>query len=157
MAGRRPGWSTAAQNVVDRLFLYGTMRAGQTARSMIAEHVSAAEPATMTGRLWAFPDGYPGFLPGGPGQVVGELVTLRDLAAAFPLLDAYEGAEFARALECARTADGRELWAWVYCIANPDMVALGEPIESGDWVAHLRASGFGPRTSGQDPDPEPEA
>ena len=139
MAGRRPGWSTDAQQVVDRLFLYGTMRAGQTARSMIAEHVAAAEPATMRGRLWAFADGYPGFLPEGDGTVIGELITLRDLTAAFPLLDAYEGTEFARTLERARTADGREQWAWVYEIRDPAMGSQGEPIDSGDWVAYLRA------------------
>ncbi len=101
------------------------------------DSVVPLEPATMPGRLWAFPEGYPGFLPDGDGLVVGELVTLRDLTAAFPLLDAYEGAEFARTLLRARTADGHEHWAWVYCIADPDVTAQAEPIESGDWVAYL--------------------
>jgi gamma-glutamylcyclotransferase (GGCT)/AIG2-like uncharacterized protein YtfP len=135
--GRRAGWSTAAQEVVDRLFVYGTLRAGQTARSLIGEHVVGAEPATMAGRIWAFPDGYPGFLPEGDARVVGELITLHDLAAVLPLLDAYEGADFARTLQRARLADGTEHWAWVYCIANPDMVAQAEPIDGGDWVEYL--------------------
>jgi gamma-glutamylcyclotransferase (GGCT)/AIG2-like uncharacterized protein YtfP len=154
--GRRPGWSTAAQDVVNRLFVYGTLRTGQTARSLIGEHVVDAEPATMIGRLWAFPDGYPGFLPDGDRPVIGELVTLGDLASAFPLLDAYEGTDFERTLQRARLADGTVHWAWVYCIANRDTVAQGEPIDGGDWVAFL-ASDRRRQASGGDPDPDPEA
>jgi gamma-glutamylcyclotransferase (GGCT)/AIG2-like uncharacterized protein YtfP len=128
--------------VVNRLFVYGTLRTGQTARSLIGEHVTAAEPATMVGRIWALPDGYPGFLPQGDQPVVGELVTLGDLAAAFPLLDAYEGDGFERILQRARTADGSLHWAWVYRMVDPAMADGGEPVEGGDWVEFLRERGL---------------
>jgi len=124
--------------VVDRLFVYGTLRTGQPARSLIAEHVAASEPATMIGRIWGFPDGYPGFMPDGDQPVVGELVTLHDLAAALALLDAYEGELFQRNLHRARSRDGGEVWAWVYVIADVAMCAQGVLIEGGDWYAYLK-------------------
>jgi len=126
------------QAIVNRLFVYGTLRAGQAARSLIADHVVSAEPATARGRMFALPDGYPGFMPGPDGRVVGELMTLSDLAAAFALLDAYEGEEFQRALQEVELGDGRVLWAWCYVLASPELAEEGEPIPGGDWDAHLR-------------------
>jgi gamma-glutamylcyclotransferase (GGCT)/AIG2-like uncharacterized protein YtfP len=135
------GWSTAVQAVVNRLFVYGTLRSGQAARSLIANHVLAAEPASARGRMFALPDGYPGFLPGAEGRVVGEMMTLSDLAAAFALLDAYEGADFNRSLQEVELADGRRLWAWCYVLSSPALAEEGEPIPGGDWAAHLRGEG----------------
>jgi gamma-glutamylcyclotransferase (GGCT)/AIG2-like uncharacterized protein YtfP len=126
------------QAIVDRLFVYGTLRSGHAARSLIANHVVSAEPATARGRMFALPDGYPGFVPGSDGRVVGELMTLSDLAAAFALLDAYEGEEFQRALQEVELGDGRVLWAWCYVLSSPDLAEGGQPIPGGDWDAHLR-------------------
>ena len=56
---RKPGYSSAIHDVVDRLFVYGTLRTGQHARSMILDHVARAEPATTQGTLIGFDD-YPG-------------------------------------------------------------------------------------------------
>jgi len=134
------GWSTAVQAIVDRLFVYGTLRSGQAARSLIANHVLAAEPASARGRMFALPDGYPGFLPGPEGRIVGEVMTLSDLAAAFALLDAYEGEEFQRALHEVELGDGRVVWAWCYVLSSPELVEEAEPIPGGDWDAYLRGS-----------------
>lgn len=142
MAERRArkgaGWSTAVQAVVNRLFVYGTLRSGQAARSLIANHVLSAEPASARGRMVALPDGYPGFLPGPEGRVVGELMTLSDLAAAFALLDAYEGDEFTRSLQEVERGDGQREWAWCYVLASPALAEEGEPIPGGDWDEYLR-------------------
>lgn len=126
------------QAIVDRLFVYGSLRSGQAARSLIANHVVAAEPASAPGRMFALPDGYPGYLPGPEGRVIGELMTLSDLAAAFALLDAYEGEEFTRALQEVELGDGKVLWAWCYVLASPSLAEEGEPIPGGDWAAYLR-------------------
>ena len=126
------------QAIVDRLFVYGTLRSGQAARSLIANHVVAAEPASARGQMFALADGYPGFLPGPEGRVVGEVMTLSDLAAAFALLDAYEGEDFTRALHEVQLADGTVLWAWCYVLSSPSLAEEGEPIPGGDWAAYLR-------------------
>jgi hypothetical protein len=50
-----------------------------------------------------------------PGEwVAGELYVIRDPARLYPLLDAYEGREFARVVSRAVLADGREFPACVY-------------------------------------------
>jgi gamma-glutamylcyclotransferase (GGCT)/AIG2-like uncharacterized protein YtfP len=126
------------QAIVKRLFVYGTLRSGQPARSLIADHVLAAEPASARGRMFALADGYPGFLPGPEGRVVGEVMTLSDLAAAFALLDAYEGDDFTRALEEIELGDGKLTWAWCYVLSSPSLADEGELIPGGDWSAHLR-------------------
>jgi gamma-glutamylcyclotransferase (GGCT)/AIG2-like uncharacterized protein YtfP len=125
---------------VDRIFVYGTLRTGQTARSLIANHVARWEPARSTGKMFAFPMGYPGILDEGPGPLVGEIVWLTQLPAAFALIDAYEGDDFIRVLKRAWLRDGSEQWAWCYVLADPTTASLGEPIPDGDWVRFWDAS-----------------
>lgn len=132
---RKPGWSTDAQEIVNRLFAYGNLRHGQPARSMIAEHVESWQPASVRGCVYALPDGYPGLVPDGEARVVGEVMVLRDLAAVFPLLDAFEGENYVRVLQRARLENGNELWAWVYVLADPVLAEHAEPVAGGDWVA----------------------
>lgn len=133
---RKPGYSSAIHEVVDRLFVYGTLRSGQAARSLMEEHIAASRPARTTGRLVAFPD-YPGLVDEGDAPVHGEVVTLRDLPAAFALLDAYEGGEYVRILKKVILDDGEETWAWCYVLADPRLAEDGEPVPGGDWAAWL--------------------
>lgn len=123
---------------MNRLFVYGTLRSGQAARSLIANHVLAAEPASARGRMFALADGYPGFLPGTEGRVIGEVMTLSDLAAALALLDAYEGEDFTRSLTEVELTDGKPLWCWCYVLRSPELAEEGEVIPGGDWAAYLR-------------------
>ena len=124
------------EGFLDRVFVYGTLRGGQPARRLIDEHVIAAESATVSGHMYAFPDGYPGILldPNGP-PIVGEVVQLRCLSAAFALLDAYEGDDFIRVPTTAVTRDGQEMRAWCYVIISQNIVAEGTLVASGDWVS----------------------
>lgn len=135
--------TTGSHEILDRLFVYGTLRSGQTARSLMANSVKRWEPATARGQLYAFPMGYPGFIEGPAdspaGEVTGEVCWLGDLAATFALLDAYEGVDFTRVIRKVRLADGEELWAWIYMLTDASAVRLGEHIADGDWVRHWSA------------------
>jgi gamma-glutamylcyclotransferase (GGCT)/AIG2-like uncharacterized protein YtfP len=129
--------TTGSHEVLDRLFVYGTMRKGQTARSLIANQITRCEPASTAGEIYAFPMGYPGFCEGdGRGQVHGEVLWLTDLAATFGLLDAYEGADFARVIKQVTLGTGEELWTWIYTLSDPGAVRHGALIAGGDWLAY---------------------
>jgi gamma-glutamylcyclotransferase (GGCT)/AIG2-like uncharacterized protein YtfP len=134
--------TTGSHEVLDRLFVYGTMRQGQTARSLIANEITQCVKARTTGQIYAFPMGYPGFTEGdGTGTVIGEIIWLTDLAATFGLLDAYEGQDFARVIRKVTLDTGEELWAWVYVLSNPGAVELGTRIDDGDWVRYWTEQG----------------
>ena len=128
--------TTGSHDVLDRLFVYGTMRQGQTARSLVANSITRCVTASTSGQIYAFPMGYPGYTEEGTGTVVGEVVWLTDLAATFALLDAYEGQDFARVIRLVTTGTGEELWAWIYTLSDPAAVKLGSLIEHGDWVRY---------------------
>ena len=129
--------TTGSHEVLDRLFVYGTMRQGQTARSLVANSIKKSAKAFTSGHIYAFPMGYPGYTEGdGKGKVVGEVVWLTDLAATFGLLDAYEGEDFARVIKQVTTDAGEQIWAWIYTLADPGAVKLGTLIEDGDWVRY---------------------
>ena len=129
--------TTGSHEVLDRLFVYGTMRQGQTARSLVANSIKKSARASTSGQIYAFPMGYPGYTEGdGKGRVVGEILWLTDLAATFGLLDAYEGEDFARVIKQITTESGEELWAWIYTLADPGAIKLGTLIEDGDWVRY---------------------
>lgn len=126
------------QAVVDRLFVYGSLRTGQAARSLIADHVIGSQAATVNGKIYALAEGYPGYLPGQNGTVVGEVMVLGGLAAALALLDAFEGEDFVRALEeVTLIADGTQVWAWCYVLASPDLADGAPLVASGDWARYL--------------------
>lgn len=135
--------TTGSHEILDRLFVYGTLREGQTARSLVANQIRRCVKASTSGAIYAFPMGHPGFVEGdGTGRVVGELIWLSDLAATFGLLDAYEGQDFARVLRKVTLEDtNEEAWAWIYTLADPAAVKFGTLIEHGDWVRYWTEQG----------------
>jgi gamma-glutamylcyclotransferase (GGCT)/AIG2-like uncharacterized protein YtfP len=129
--------TTGSHEVLDRLFVYGTLRQGQTARSLVANQITRCVKAHSAGAIYAFPMGYPGFTEGdGKGRVIGEVLWLSELAATFGLLDAYEGEDFARIIKQVTLDTGEEIWAWLYALADPSAIKLGTLIEDGDWVRY---------------------
>jgi gamma-glutamylcyclotransferase (GGCT)/AIG2-like uncharacterized protein YtfP len=129
--------TTGSHEVLDRLFVYGTLRVGQTARSLVANSIKKMAPAYTNGTIYAFPMGYPGYNEGdGTGRVVGELLWLTDLAATFGLLDAYEGEDFARIIKQVTLETGEAVWAWIYTLSDPAAIKLGTLIPDGDWVRY---------------------
>ncbi len=144
--------TTGSEEAINRLFVYGSLRTGQTARTLIANSVTRSVAATIGGNLYVFPMGYPAFVEGA-NKVVGELLWLEDLAATLAMLDAYEGHDFVRIvrqvmLPSGIGVDGRlnaqaknvTVWAWVYTLADPQTAALAEQIIDGDWVRYWRES-----------------
>ena len=129
--------TTGSHEVLDRLFVYGTMRAGQTARSLVANSITRTAPAHTNGKIYAFPMGYPGYNEGdGTGKVIGEVLWLTELAATFGLLDAYEGEAFARIIKQVTLETGEAVWAWIYTLSDPAAIKLGTLIPDGDWVRY---------------------
>ena len=133
--------TTGSHEVLDRLFVYGTLRQGQTARSLIANQIQRCVKAHTKGSLYAFPMGYPGFTEAGDGKVFGEVIWLTELAATFGLLDAYEGQDFARMIRQVTLETGEQIWAWIYALADPGAVKLGRLIQDGDWVRYWTEQG----------------
>lgn len=129
--------TTGSHEVLDRMFVYGTLRSGQTARSLVANSITRVVPASTSGKIYAFPMGYPGFNEGdGSGRVIGEVIWLTELAATFGLLDAYEGEAFARVIKQVTLETGEEIWAWIYTLADPASINVGTLIPDGDWVRY---------------------
>ncbi len=118
---------------MDRLFVYGTLRTGEAAHAIVAPYVISVVRATALGTMYALPAGYPGVVADDRGVVHGELLTLRDLAAALPALDAYEGDDFTRVLAEITTAAGRG-WAWMYLLLSSELAHGAPVVADGDWA-----------------------
>jgi gamma-glutamylcyclotransferase (GGCT)/AIG2-like uncharacterized protein YtfP len=133
--------TTGSNEVLDRLFVYATLREGQTARSLIANQITRSVNATVTGAIYAFPIGYAGYIEADePLRVIGELVWLAELPATLGLLDAYEGEEFARVIKQVRLATGDTMWSWIYVLADPETIKHGTLIDHGDWIRYRAES-----------------
>jgi gamma-glutamylcyclotransferase (GGCT)/AIG2-like uncharacterized protein YtfP len=131
--------TTGSNEVLDRLFVYSTLRTGQTARSLITNQVARCVPASTPGAIYAFPMGYAGLVEADPAcRVIGEVLWLTDLPATFGLLDAYEGDDFARVIKQVELDTGEALWTWIYVLADPDTVRHATRIEHGDWARYVR-------------------
>ena len=135
-AVRRSPQSTANPPAppVDRLFVYGSLRTGQSARALVEPFVRAWEPATIVGELFDFPSGYPAVVltPQG-GIVMGELLRLADAAQCLAVVDEYEGSDYTRELVQVHHVGG-PTWGWVYVLADPRTAALGTPVPGGEWM-----------------------
>lgn len=130
--------TTGSDEVLDRLFVYATLRQGQTARSLIANQIARSVKASTTGAIYVFPMGYAGLVEvAEPQPVVGELLWLTELPATFGLLDAYEGEEFVRVVKQVSLETGEPVWAWIYVLSDPEAIKHGTLIDHGDWTRYL--------------------
>ena len=130
--------TTGSPEAIDRMFVYATLREGQTARSLLAEHIARCVPASTSGAIYAFPMGYAGYVEAADARVIGEVVWLTELPATFGLLDAYEGDEFARVVKQVELDTGEAVWAWIYVLSDPAAIQYGTRIEHGDWARYVR-------------------
>jgi gamma-glutamylcyclotransferase (GGCT)/AIG2-like uncharacterized protein YtfP len=108
----------------DRLFVYGTLRPGDTAWPRLAGHTFGRPArAKLTGALYDTGRGYPA-LCGGDGLVPGWSVRLRSPSVALAELDSYEGPGYRR----VRMVDsaGRLCWTYVWSGSTDGMRVLPE-------------------------------
>jgi gamma-glutamylcyclotransferase (GGCT)/AIG2-like uncharacterized protein YtfP len=108
---------------VDHLFVYGTLRSefDNPYAKLLRSQAELVGPATVLGSIFKIAH-YPGYRPEPNGVVHGELYRLKDPAATFQVLDAYEGDEYERVLL-------KIGWIYQYRTQPPDWVR----IVSGDF------------------------
>jgi gamma-glutamylcyclotransferase (GGCT)/AIG2-like uncharacterized protein YtfP len=119
--------------MVDRLFVYGTLRPGSnnSYADLLEKAARHMGRATVSGRLYRVTH-YPALAPSQSKEdrVVGDLFE-GITAELWQLLDEYEGAEYSREMVGVMTEDGVTREAYVYRSLLP--TASLEWIRSGDW------------------------
>ncbi len=137
----------------EHLFVYGTLRPGQSAFEKLCREALTVDPAVANGSLYVLPAGYPVLvLPESvseplachrPESVMGDLLSFSDMEVRLELLDAYEEvgaetAEYVRTIIDVRLlGSGRVVRSWAYACPPGKAAALAAAarlIPSGDWA-----------------------
>lgn len=129
----------------DFLFVYGTLRrgAGHAMGEWLGERADwQGEAWCEAARLYRV-SWYPALQPGRADERVrGDLFRLREAAAIWPALDAFEGVagkaddEYERRPRPVRLDDGRQVEAWCYWYRREVTGLLHLP--AGDWLVEGR-------------------
>lgn len=129
---------------VDKIFVYGTLRKGQSRGDLLLPYEVQRNSARISGRLEDH-GAWPALLPALRDQdfVVGEIIALSNVPEALILTDQIEGYWgpssvknlFRRSLTEAELADGTSTPCWVYRWAGTEQTGEQQTICSGDWVA----------------------
>lgn len=123
---------------IERLFVYGTLRPEGHAYHLVAPLVIHHQPAVLTGySLVGEGHRYPWCVKSARGEVVGELLWLRDTETALAQLDVYEGVdepdpEYVRLVADVHTGN-RVLAAWVY-VGGSSVPEDAQSVPGGDWL-----------------------
>lgn len=109
--------------VIERLFVYGSLAPGRANAHVLADLRGTWEPASVTGTLrqqgWGAAIGFPGIvLDAGGDEVIGQVFTSEDLPRHWARLDTFEGEGYRRVPAIVRLQDGREVEAYIYCLAG---------------------------------------
>lgn len=124
--------------MLDRLFVYGTLRPGAGAYAMVEGSVERHQPAVLPGYgLVGEGHRYPWCIEASGREVAGALLWLDDPVRMLEHLDRYEGVdeddpEYRRVTLGVLTADG-EYPAWVY-VGGPGVPNDARPLDGGDWL-----------------------
>jgi gamma-glutamylcyclotransferase (GGCT)/AIG2-like uncharacterized protein YtfP len=113
------------------LFVYGTLLEGESNAGLLAGLPRRA--ATIEGRLWMAPAGYPALVLGSGAAISGELVDVD--AARLAVLDVLEGVPnlYVRERHDVRTKSGTAA-AFVYVITERTALARGyRPLTTRSW------------------------
>lgn len=121
------------------LFVYGTLMAGEPQGGLLKRF--AREEASVPGRLYRLPQGYPALQPAQVGQgsrVFGELVRGVD-PRLIPVLDQYEGVAegLYRRIRVDVTSGLRTWPAWAWVMDDPPARG-GVRIPKGRWRGAIR-------------------
>ena len=109
------------RKMVERLFVYGTLRPGHPNEHILAPLGGTFEPATVRGNLhqkgWGAAMGYAAIeLNENGDEVEGDVFTSENLAAHWQSLDDFEGDGFKRVLTKVTLKNGTTLDAYIYTL-----------------------------------------
>jgi len=113
------------------LFVYGTLLEGGSNAGLLAR--LPRKTASIEGRLWMAPAGYPALVVGSGATIAGELVEVD--AARLAVLDVLEGVPnlYTRAKHDVRSARGT-IAAFVYTVTEQEARARNyRPLTTRDW------------------------
>ncbi|WP_456432307.1 gamma-glutamylcyclotransferase family protein [Nitratifractor sp.] len=113
---------------INRLFVYGTLRPGESASSLLEGIEGDWERGRVQGfvdpRGWGLTGGYPALILSEEGEGIdGMLFTSPSMPRILPQLDAYEGEEYIRSVAWVERDTGERVRAWVYLL-RPDLLSL---------------------------------
>ncbi len=120
--------------MLDRLFVYGTLRLGSKNEyaELLARQAQYLGPAKIAGRLYRVAH-YPGLAPPeSNADVVNGDVFAGVSEQLFKQMDEYEGAEYSRRITEVKMEDGTTLTTYCYHYVLP--TAQLQWIQSGDWL-----------------------
>ena len=123
---------------LEKLFVYGTLRKGFRLHKYLADKSRFIGTGMMQGILYDLGD-YPGVMPSGEGEVLGEVYELEDSLIQLEELDDIEGfypdqnetSMFIRSLTDVKLTDGNIVQAWVYVL--PSKPANARQIPGGNY------------------------
>lgn len=132
------------------VFVYGTLRLGQSNHHRIANWVMEQKNATIQGGMYHLPYGYPAVVLGN-GTVHGELVAFSDTDAALQAMDYLEGYAgpgldnyYDRVPVTAVTEDGEQVRCFVYVFPlnrKPWLDTSTIQIGGRDWIEYIGTRG----------------
>ena len=104
---------------IERLFVYGSLRAGHANAHVLEAIGGTWQAAHVTGTLrpqgWGAALGYPALvLDDNAAPVHGLVFTSKNLQQHWQELDEFEGSEYERVLATTQLDDGGAIQAWVY-------------------------------------------
>lgn len=106
------------------VYEFDAQQPGQPSWELVAPHAAGTIlPATVPGGVFDTGAGYPAWLPDTPGTARGSVVPLREPAALFPSLDAYEGSEYER-IRVVVPDDGTVCWAYAWRAPTTSLTPL---------------------------------
>jgi gamma-glutamylcyclotransferase (GGCT)/AIG2-like uncharacterized protein YtfP len=131
---------------VDALFVYGTLRPGQSRWPRIESMVLDTQSAMLRGfEMYDLPEGYPAVIEG-DGRIVGELLWARegardDLLETTDRIEGYRPGDDSSLYQRIVAGQGHaRAFIYVYHPARSQRLAeRGERVPRGDWVAHREA------------------
>lgn len=143
--GARGPAAVCLREVVDHLFVYGTLRraAAHPMHALLSAAADSIGAARVRGRLYQLGH-YPGLvLDDRAGWVVGELFFVHD-PSVYAVLDEYEGAaptdrpphEYARVVGQVARAEGLQVSAWIYeyrwSVVGRAVISSGDFLKSSE-------------------------
>jgi gamma-glutamylcyclotransferase (GGCT)/AIG2-like uncharacterized protein YtfP len=109
--------------VLDRLFVYGSLRPGGPNEHVLNAYSGTWEPASVTGALinkgWGADLGFPGIILDEKGsEIEGYIFTPAKLSSFWATLDEFEGEAYLRTLTKVKLKNGNLVDAYVYTIRD---------------------------------------